>query len=64
MNNKPLVESAKDYSLAMTLFVFGLILISVTNYTNHTDGFFFGLAGSISILASLVSAILMRFFRH
>jgi hypothetical protein len=64
VNSKQVIESIKDYSLAISLLVGGLTLMWLAFFTNHSDGFFLPLAGICSILASLVSAILMRFFHH
>jgi hypothetical protein len=63
VNRKPVIESIKDYSLAIALFVFGLFLIWLTFYVAHLyEVFFVAIAGICSILASFVSAALMRFF--
>jgi general stress protein CsbA len=62
LNRKPLQELVKDYSLAVALFAFGVLLILLNAYTDHTTGFFMVLAGMCSILAGFVSAALMRFF--
>jgi membrane-bound ClpP family serine protease len=58
-SQKPVKETLIDYSAAIALFVFGLVLISLAFYVGVG---FVALAGLLSILASVVCAILMRFF--
>jgi len=59
LSSKPLIESVKDYSLSLALFAFGLFLIWLSF---HAVDLFVLVAAGCSILASIVSAALTRYF--
>jgi hypothetical protein len=65
LNSHVASQTVKDYSLAISLFVFGLFLFWLAYDVENNDiGLFVLLAGICAMLASFVSVAFMRFFRN